>query len=138
MPVTMLIEARKSLCLLFPPENDEVCEWYRRKASKLDIDTGILKYGSLTPQERTLDTFYHFRDRLIILKQHYDRSQPGSMTQLLHDRRDFIEFLTVANALIMAFFTLVTVVFGLVQIGIASAALDVAKAQLKHDKQSDG
>lgn len=136
VPRDILIEACRTLCLLLPADNKFVTDWYKKKASDENLDTGILKYGPLPHGKRHLGMFNHFRDRLVILKQHYDDTRPSSFGQLWHDQRDFIQFLTVMNAITMVIFTLITLVFGAVQIGVAIAALNVAKASLKHDQLS--
>jgi hypothetical protein len=97
--------------------------WYKRQAKKHHLDIWITEQGGLARQDRQLDRFPFFRDRLIILKMYYDEARPQTWRQFWYDRRNGVQFFTIVNATIVTIFTLVTIIFGLVQIALASAQL---------------
>lgn len=89
--------------------------------NNLDLDAA--KCGLLRPEDRHIDAFEFWRDRLVILKHVFDEAEPNSWSQWWYDRRKGVQrypFLVAAVALAL------TVVFGLIQ--CLEGALQVYKA----------
>jgi len=68
--------------------------------------------GHLIADERQIESFSYWRDRLVVLKQVYDESRPNTIAQWWHDRRNGVQWYTFWVAMLVLF---LTVFFGLVQ-----------------------
>jgi hypothetical protein len=88
---------------------------------KLDIN--VITCGHLRAEDRQIDEFRFWRDRLVILKQVFDEAEPSTWAQWWYDRRRGLQrypFLLAAAALAM------TLLLGLIQ--CVEGALQVYKA----------
>ncbi|KAI1124505.1 hypothetical protein F5Y10DRAFT_280122 [Nemania abortiva] len=105
-PGDFIEETLKTLALLFPKGNRQVNKWYKRKERVKELDFAVL---TVSHPWRRIDEYKYWRDRLVTLKEAFDDSQPRSIGQWWHDRRDATQWYAVWIAV---FFT---VFFGLVQ-----------------------
>lgn len=87
------------------------------------IDDGIGRCGTLRAEERRIERFPFWRDRLVILKQAFDEASPTSLSQWWHDRRSGERWYTFWVAILVL---MVTAFLGLVQ--CVESALQVYKA----------
>lgn len=72
----------------------------------------MIDSGQLIADERQVETFKYWHDRLVVLKQVYDEAQPKTMSQWWYDRRNGVQWFTFWVAIVVLFLTLF---FGLVQ-----------------------
>ena len=114
-PDGLIEEALRSLALLFPHSDSGTQKWYKaqlKKASPRDLDPKLLGCGHLRAEDRQIDAFKFYRDRLVILKQAFDESEPNSLSQWWYDKRSGVH----RYPLIIAALALVlTAFFGLIQ-----------------------
>jgi uncharacterized membrane protein YkvA (DUF1232 family) len=66
----------------------------------------------LKAEERQIDQFKYWHDRLVILKQVFDEAEPSNFTQWWRDRRRHVQWYTFWVAVLVLMWT---VVFGLIQ-----------------------
>lgn len=120
-------ETLKTLKLLFPQSNDKSRKWLESlihsRSDASTIDRQLLKCGQLREQQREIDEFYFWYDRLVILKRVFDQSQRKGLKQWWTDRRNAMQWWTFWVALLILF---LTIFFGLVQ--SIEGALQVYKA----------
>lgn len=124
VPKAVLAETQRTLGLLFPKGDDDVKSWYKRQAAKHKLDLWLLEYEPLTLQQRQIDGFEFWRDRLIMLKTCYNEAQPLKPKQLFYDRRDGPRFFQVVNNVVILILTLVTIAFGAAQLAFAVKQYD--------------
>ena len=117
-PNGLIEETVRSLALLFPHSDAGTRKWYKaqvkkvKKASRRDLDPKLLECGHLRAEDRHIDAFNFYRDRLVILKQAFDESEPNSLSQWWYDKRSGVH----RYPLIIAALALVlTAFFGLIQ-----------------------
>lgn len=87
------------------------------------LDVNLIKCGCLDAQDRQIDEFDYWHDRLVILKQLFDEREPTSLMDWWHDRRRGLQrypFLLAAIALAL------TLLLGIVQ--VIEAGIQVYKA----------
>lgn len=119
----MLKEAIDTLQLLFPTDNNDLKTWYKDLAPEQGLDTILATYGYLRTGNRNPEHFNYWYDRLMILKQVFDESQPKTLRQYWYDRRNGPQWWGFLNAMIMLTLTLMTILIGLVQIGEAAVQM---------------
>ncbi|KAK3318179.1 hypothetical protein B0H66DRAFT_575154 [Apodospora peruviana] len=76
------------------------------------LDRQIGKCGTLRTRERRIENFSIWHDRLVILKQAFDESQPAAISQWWYDRRNGVQwyiFWIAVMVFVMAMF------FGIMQ-----------------------
>jgi hypothetical protein len=103
-PPGLIDETLRTLMLLFPA-TDETRIWFKKAAPTEKLDGKVFTCGRLRAEDRQINEFKFWRDRLVILKQIFDEKEPSSWTQWLHDRRRGLHrypFLLAAAALIFA------------------------------------
>ena len=111
-PTGLMSETLNTLALLFPRHDFETQKWFKEQCALHCLDPVILLCDPLDPEERTLESFEYWRDRLIILKRAYDEAEPKNVTQWWFDRRKRVQWATFwVAALVLA----LTVVFGIIQ-----------------------
>jgi hypothetical protein len=116
-PREFLEETRRTLSLLVPPSAGR---WLKRQqASNAVIDgrAGCCRY--LRTEDRKIERFDYWRDRLIILKEAYDDHEPQGLRQFWRDDRKIREWWT---------FWIAVVVFIVAVIQCVEGALQVYKA----------
>ncbi|KAM7190953.1 hypothetical protein V8F33_009186 [Rhypophila sp. PSN 637] len=69
------------------------------------IDTRLTRCGSLQAEDRQIERFYFWRDRLVILKQAYDDATPSTLRQWWCDRRNGVQWYTFWVAILVLIIT---------------------------------
>lgn len=122
-PEGLIGETIRTLALLLPQYDADSQDWYIKQCSTNRLDPMASHFNQLDPEERTIEAFTYWRDRLTILKQTYDESEPKNVTQWWSDRRRRVQWATFwIAALVLA----LTIVFGIIQ--SIEGALQVYKA----------
>ncbi|KAL1874464.1 hypothetical protein Daus18300_003482 [Diaporthe australafricana] len=140
LPVGLAEETIKTIALLFPQAEYSGSKRSRRKKKawlaklckgheneyRCPVDSSINKCGGLPASERQIERFRFWRDRLGVLKQAYDETTPGTISQWWHDRRNgpqWFTFWVAGVALVFAslalFLTVVQAVEGALQVYLA-------------------
>jgi hypothetical protein len=122
-PVGLVEETMRTLALLFPQTDKKTKKWFRKLSSRQNIDTKALNCGRLRAEDRHIENFDFWHDRLIILKQVFDETEPSTLSQWWYDKRKRVQWYTFwVAALVLA----LTILFGLIQ--CIEGALQVYKA----------
>lgn len=107
-------ETLRTLALLFPNGDQDIRKWLRKQPN---YDTsishaGITRCPRLRADDRQIENFHFWRERLSILKQIFDESEPKTISQWWFDRRKGPQWYTfwVAVAVLV-----LTIFFGLIQ-----------------------
>lgn len=125
-PAGLIEETLKTLALLFPQNGRETQSWFEKIQSRPQtptLDPKVARCGRLKSDDRHLEHFTFWRDRLVILKQVFDEAEPNTIPRLWYDRRKGVQWYTFWVAV---FVLLLTVFFGFVQ--SVEGALQVYKA----------
>lgn len=106
-------ETRRTLTLLLP-SGPETRKWFRKQqtAKNYILDPKVIECGRLKADDRQIEKFRFWRDRLVILKQVFDEAKPGNISQWWWDRRNWVQWYTFWVAVIVLFLTFF---FGLIQ-----------------------
>ncbi|KAL4874551.1 hypothetical protein BJY04DRAFT_225862 [Aspergillus karnatakaensis] len=120
LPPNLAKETLRTISLLFPQGDKQTVQKYR---SCTRIDARILRCGKLRDIERDINSFFFWRDRLVILKQRFDAAHPRTINQWWRDRRNGVQWYTFWVAILIL---ILTTFFGLVQ--SVEGALQVYKA----------
>ena len=80
-----------------------------------EIDAHIIRCGHLKTDDRQIERFRYWRDRLVILKQVFDEAQPRTVSQWWYDRRNGALWFGFWNAVAILVLTALTLLFGLIQ-----------------------
>jgi hypothetical protein len=104
--------------LLLPEHDPSLKRWFVKqqntvlKRGKLPLDPSARECGQLKVEERQMDGFFYWHDRLVILKQVFDEAEPSNIRQWWNDRRKRVQWYTFwVAALVLG----LTVFFGVVQ-----------------------
>jgi len=119
----LIKETLKTLALLLPESDKSIKRWFVNKKSKHFLDPTARECGNLNAEQRKINNFKYWRERLIILKTVFDESEPKSLKQWWNDRRFGERWYTFWIA---ATVILLTLFFGLVQ--SIEGAIQVFKA----------
>jgi len=118
LPHDLVEETLRTLALLLPEHDRGVEKWFHahenkaQKRCKLPLDPLARECGQLKMDERQIDKFQYWHDRLVILKQVFDEAEPRNIKQWWCDRRRHVQWYTFwVAALVLA----LTVFFGLIQ-----------------------
>ena len=111
-PPSLIDETLRTLTLLFPSHDKPSKKWFASLPSSPPIDQHLIRLGSLRLDDRQIETYQFWHDRLIILKQAFDEARPVKMSQWWHDRRNGYQWYTFWVAV---FVLILTVFFGMVQ-----------------------
>ncbi|KAK2879506.1 hypothetical protein FQN49_000808 [Arthroderma sp. PD_2] len=124
-PDGLVDETFRTLALLFPQFDRSTQTWFRKLCSsqRFAIDDRVLRCSWCRAEDRQIQNFRFWHDRLVILKQVYDEARPGTVSQWWHDRRNGVQWYTFWVAVLVL---ALTVFFGLVQ--SVEGALQVYKA----------
>lgn len=112
LPKDLLEETNRSLALLLPRANTECKKWYQKTLKRypnLDPKAGDL---TMTPRDRTFDSYRYWKERLEIIVEAYNKSEPKALPQWWNDRRNKVQWYTFWIA---ALILLLTIVFGFIQ-----------------------
>ena len=66
----------------------------------------------MTPRDRTFDSYRYWKERLEIIVEAYNKSEPKALPQWWNDRRNKVQWYTFWIA---ALILLLTIVFGFIQ-----------------------
>lgn len=136
-PTGLVNETLRTLALLLPEaqfgqrqlrrRRSLESQWFHQKrlreGSERALDVRLARCGNLQMEERQIEHFAYWRDRLVILKQAYDDATPRTVSQWWHDRRNGVQWCTFWVAIAVLF---LTTFLGLVQ--CVESALQVYKA----------
>jgi hypothetical protein len=111
------------LALLFPQSDSNIRRWFIKLPNSSNLDPAVIRCGYLKADDRQIEKFKYWHDRLVILKQVFDDSSPRTIAQWWNDRRNGVQWYTFWVAI---FVLLLTTVFGLAQ--TVEGALQVYKA----------
>ncbi|KAH6664904.1 hypothetical protein B0J14DRAFT_239014 [Halenospora varia] len=109
-PVGFIDETIRTLALLLPTHDQDSRKWFRKQQAKLRLDINAISCGHLKLEERQIDHFNFWHDRLVILKQFFDDSSPRTIKQWWFDDRKRVQWFWVAILLVVC-----TLAFGLIQ-----------------------
>ncbi|RFU24413.1 hypothetical protein B7463_g11924, partial [Scytalidium lignicola] len=111
-------ETLRTLVLLFPQGDKNTKWWYsKRDNDAKDLDPGVLDCGRIREDHLQIEKYTFWHDRLVILKEAFDRSQPRSLLQLWNDRRDSSQWYTLWVVIFLTlFFGLIQSIEGAIQI----------------------
>lgn len=125
LPAQLLAETLQTLSLLFPLNDKRTKKWLKKHTGSERFDKALSTCVPLPLQinERQLENFHYWHDRLVILKQAFDQSRPSNISQWWYDRRNGDQRSTFWVAIIVL---VLTIFFGLVQ--SIEGALQVYKA----------
>ncbi|MCJ1230129.1 hypothetical protein MMC12_006800 [Toensbergia leucococca] len=108
----LIDETLRTLALLLPSTDANSKKWYKQKQRKLKLDSAAAACGHLEASKRQIEHFKYWRDRLVILKQTFDESDPHTISQWWYDNRKRVQWWTFWVA---ALVLLLTIIFGLIQ-----------------------
>jgi hypothetical protein len=111
-PNGLVEETLRTLALLFPRSDKTTAAWYNKKTAKYHLDLNARLCPQLRAEDRQIDKFDFWRERLVLLKQAFDEAEPNSWSQWWHDNRRGVHrypLLLAATALLL------TLILGLVQ-----------------------
>ena len=111
-PPGLVDETLQTLELLLPQWDKKTKPWYRKLQVSFNLDPGAIKCGQLSVEERQIENFNFWHDRLVILKQIFDEATPRTLSQWWHDRRNPVQYYTFWVAVFVLF---LTAFFGLIQ-----------------------
>ncbi|KAF2245811.1 hypothetical protein BU26DRAFT_607126 [Trematosphaeria pertusa] len=122
-PPGLVDETLRTLALLFPKQAPQTKKWFLSLPPTPLADRQLVACDQLRLDDRQIETYRFWHDRLIILKQAFDESRPARLSQWWHDRRNGYQWYTFWVAVFVLF---LTIFFGLVQ--SIEGALQVYKA----------
>lgn len=105
-------ETLRSLALLLPRANTDSKRCYLKNLKRypnIDPRAGDL---TMSPKDRVLDDYQYWKERLQIIVEAYDKSEPKALPQWWKDRRNKVQWYTFWIA---ALILVLTIVFGLIQ-----------------------
>lgn len=108
----LIEETIRTLSLLFPEYDKKSQKWLKGQITKHGLDTQLCSVGHLTTEERQIEHFVFWHERLGVLKQVFDEAEPSTIPQWWRDRRRLVQWCTFwVAATVLA----LTTIFGLVQ-----------------------
>jgi hypothetical protein len=116
-PPRFIDETLRTITLLFPRYDLATEKWYKKAAanSACGLDLRLIGIGNLNAEERQINSFNYWRDRLVILKEVYDEARPNTLSQFWHDRRNGPQWYTFWVALLVLILTIFTIFLSVVQ-----------------------
>ncbi|KAH7064189.1 hypothetical protein BKA63DRAFT_427917 [Paraphoma chrysanthemicola] len=120
-PTGLKEETIRTLALLFPQHDRSTRKWLNKQSTK--FDNMLLRCDPMRLEDRQIETFHFWHDRLVMLKQAFDQSRPATMSQWWFDRRNGVQWYTFWVAVLVL---ILTIFFGMVQ--SIEGALQVYKA----------
>jgi hypothetical protein len=112
-------ETLRTLALLIPSNDPKSSKWFRQQR-RIQLDARAATCGHLNSIDRHTGSFKYWKDRIILLKEAFDESEPRSVGHWWRDDRKKVQWWTFWIA---AFVLLLTIIFGLIQsvTGVISA-----------------
>jgi hypothetical protein len=133
-PTGLVDETLRTLALLFPqaqfsnqprPRNPKR-KWLQSlqlkhaETEQIIIDSRLARCGTPQGEDRQIERFHFWRDRLVILKQTYDDAKPMTLGQWWRDRRNGVQWSTfwvaILVLIITTFLSVVQVILGALQV----------------------
>jgi hypothetical protein len=74
-PTGFIEETLRTLSLLLPQYDKQSCKWFKTQQMKHGLDNRASASGHLTTEERQIENFSFWHDRLEILKQVFDEAE---------------------------------------------------------------
>ncbi|KAJ9609935.1 hypothetical protein H2200_006264 [Cladophialophora chaetospira] len=111
-PAGLTAETIRTLQLLFPQSDTSITKWVEKLSDIHHLDKRLAKCGQLRTDDRQIETFHFWQDRLVILKEIFDESRPSTLSQWWCDRRNGVQWYTFWIAILVL---LLTILFGLIQ-----------------------
>ena len=108
----LIHETIRTFRLLLPSNDVTSRRWFHKKRREVGLDPAAGSYMILNATERQTQSFHFWRDRLIVLKQAFDDSEPHTLSMWWRDDRKKVQWYTFWVA---ALVLLLTIVFGLTQ-----------------------
>ncbi|KAL2062608.1 hypothetical protein VTL71DRAFT_5680 [Oculimacula yallundae] len=108
-PDGFIEETIRTLKLLLPEFDGPTVVWFKKYQKKLSLDERAVYCGILNTEERQIDHFYFWHDRLIILKQFFDEAKPRTFRQWWVDDRHRVQWFWLAIAIAAATIILATI-----------------------------
>lgn len=112
LPAGLADETLQTLALLFPSADPVTRRWFYRTPDSKSLDSSLSECGQLSTDNRQIERFLFWRDRLVTLKQVFDEAQPKTLSQWWHDRRNGVQWYTFWVAVVVL---VLTVFFGFIQ-----------------------
>lgn len=109
LPDDFLDETVQTIALLLPSVDVHCDAWIRKREKSSVLDP---KIRSLRIAPRNIETYKYWRDRLMILEEAFDTSEPANIAQWWYDRRKKVQWYTFWVAILVL---ILTVTFGLTQ-----------------------
>lgn len=113
-PAGFVEETLRTLALLFPQHDRATSKWFHRRKTlrTQQIDSQLIECGRLKHQDRRIERFHFWRERLIELQEFYEECSPSSLSQLWRDKRNGLQWYTFWIAILIL---ALTWIFGIVQ-----------------------
>jgi len=99
-----------TLALLLPEYDQETSHWFQKKQAELGLDPKAVRCGQLKTEDRQIDRFKFWHDRLIVIKQFFDELEPRTIKQWWFDDRKRVQWFWVAIVVVVC-----TILFGFIQ-----------------------
>lgn len=125
IPEEVLEETRKTLSLLLPhttkawfkkqQERLQKKKWYKHD-ERLHLDPRAGSGEHLRADERSLESFHFWRDRLVVLKETFDDHEPRGIRQFWSDDRNSVQWWTFWIALLVFLIAIVQCIEGALQV----------------------
>lgn len=112
LPKELIRETQRTMALLFPQSDPVIRKWYRQLPTPWSLDTQLIMCGHLKTDDRQIEKFYYWHDRLVVLKQAFDEATPQNLLQWWYDRRNGVQWWTFWVAILVLGMTLL---FGFIQ-----------------------
>jgi len=87
-------------------------EWFSKKPASLNLDNHLMRRGRLRAEERQIESFDYWHDRIVMLKQVFDEAKPRTLSEWWYDGRNGVQWYTFWIALLVL---ALTILFGLIQ-----------------------
>lgn len=113
---------------MLPKNNPEIQTWFQKQQASYHLDHNAAKCLNINSDARQISQFHFWRDRMVILKQVFDESEPRNLSQFWHDRRKGPQWYTFWVAIAVL---LLTIFYGTIQ--SIEGALQVYKAYHPED-----
>lgn len=123
-PEGFIEETLQTLYLLLPYQHAETRRWYQKEAKDRGLDrSACIRRWRMSARYGKMEDFKFWRERLTLLKEAYDQSEPDTVSRFWLDKRSPVQW---AKFWVAVLVLVLTIFFGLVQ--SIKGALQVYKA----------
>jgi hypothetical protein len=109
-PDGLIEETQDTLALLLPEYDQDTARWFKKKQSELGLDPRARRQGQLKTEQRQINHFKFWHDRLIVIKQFFNDSEPRTFKQWWFDDRKRVQWFWVAIVVVVS-----AILFGIIQ-----------------------